>query len=266
MSDAMKYSAGIDVGSAFVKAVVLKGDKILSSLVFPVHGVGASTGQEVLDKALAEAGISFSSLAYVASTGFGEYTLPFAHRPVSPLLAGAYGAFFLAPSARKVIDFGMQQSSVIKLDDLGIITDSIISEKCASGSGWLLVVVARILATRVDQLGPLSLKADNPVALSSDCAVFAETEVISRISEGCSSENIVAGVHRMLAMRIKGLVHRLSSTPDCLLIGGGSKNEGFLKSLREVLGCEIKTTQFPQFESAIGAALYWRDRDGKQVK
>ena len=153
----------------------------------------------------------------------------------------------------------MQQSSVIKLDDRGNIMASAISEKCASGSGWLLRILARILGIGIDELGPLSLNSRNPITLTSDCAVFAETEVISRISEGSSREDIVAGVHRMLALRVKSLVDRLALTTDCVLIGGGTRDGGLLKSMAEALGTEIKVSHQPQFESAIGAALYWHD-------
>ena len=113
---------------------------------------------------------------------------------------------------------------------------SAISEKCASGSGWLLRILARILGIGIDELGPLSLNSRNPITLTSDCAVFAETEVISRISEGSSREDIVAGVHRMLALRVKSLVDRLALTTDCVLIGGGTRDGGLLKSMAEALG------------------------------
>lgn len=259
MPDSIEYSAGIDLGSAFVKAVVLKGKQVLSSHVSPMQGTFESIAAEALDRALARADVSFNSLAWVASTGYGKYNLPFAHRPVNPLSAGACGAYFLLPAARTVIDFGMQQSSVIRLDDRGHIIDNMISEKCASGSGWLLRVTARILGIRMDELGGLSLNSGHPVTLTSDCPVFAETEMISRISGGSSREDIVAGVHRMLALRVKSLVDRLILKQDCVLIGGGAKDSGLVKSMAEVLGEEVKVSSHPQCESAIGAALYWQN-------
>ncbi|MBN2568822.1 MAG: hypothetical protein JXB42_05285 [Deltaproteobacteria bacterium] len=259
MTDIDGYSAGIDLGSAFVKAVVFKGKQIVSTHVAPMQGIFTTIAEEALNAALAKADILFESLEWVASTGYGEYNLSFSHKAVNPLTAGACGAYYLLPTARTVIDFGINQSSVLRLDDQGNIIDNIISEKCASGSGWLLSVIARILGVGIEKLGGLSLGSDNPVTLTSDCAVFAETEVISRISEGNSREDIVAGVHRILADRIKSLVDRVGLTQDCVLIGGGARDAGLLKRLDEILDCEIKVIDKPQFESAIGAVIYWQD-------
>ena len=258
----MIYSAGIDMGSGFVKAAVLKGRHVVSSHVGPMHGTFSAIAEEVLQEALIKADVPFASLDWIASTGYGEYDLPFTHRAVNPLSAGARGAYFLWPMARTVIDFGMQQCSVLSLDDRGNVTNSVISEICASGSGWLLKVVARILGVSLDGLGQLSLNSSSPVTLTSDCAVFAETEVISRISEGNSREDIVAGVYRDLAFRVKGLVDRLTLRKDCVVIGGGARDVGLLKNMAEALDAEIKVTDRPQCESAIGAALYLQDKSG----
>lgn len=258
MADDTGYSAGIDLGTGFAKAAVLHGRDVVSSHVSPMHGTFSAIAEEVLRDALTKADVMFSSLDYIASTGYGEYELPFAHRSVNPLSAGAYGAHSLWPGARTVIDFGMQQSSVMNLDDEGNVVNSVISETCASGSGWILKVIARILGVGIGELGILSLNAVSPVTLTSDCAVFAETEVISRISEGSSREDIVAGVHRDLALRVKGLVDRLGLKKDCVVIGGGSQDVGLMKNISETLGSGVKVTVYPQCESAIGAALFLR--------
>ncbi len=258
MTETSGYSAGIDLGAAYIKAVVFKGKQIVSAHVSPMQGTFADIAEKVLGIAAEKAGISPGSIDWVASTGYGEYSLPFSCRAVNPLSAGAYGAHYLLPTVRTVIDFGIHQSSVIKLNDQGVVVDNVISEKCATGSGWLLKILARILGVGIEELGSLSLNSDNPVALTSDCAVFAETEIISRISEGRPREDIVAGVHKMLADRVKDLVDRVSLAMDCVLIGGGAKDVGLVKKLSESIGCEVRVTEKPQFESAIGAVMYCR--------
>lgn len=252
------YYAGIDLGSCFVKAVLMNEKTVVSSHISPMIGRHESIAEEVLKEVLAKVGLSVEALDWVTITGYGKYNLPFPHRKVSPLSANAKGINFLFPQVRTVIDMGMQQSSVVRLNAQGDVLDNVITEKCAAGSGWLLKVVARVMGINLEDLGPLSLNARKVVDITTDCAVFAETEVISRISEGTPKEDILAGVHKALALTISSLVQRVGLEEECALIGGGGKNIGFVKRLVETLGVDIKIPEEPQFTTACGAILFHR--------
>jgi len=252
------YCAGIDLGSCFVKAVLMKGKAVIDSHISPMIGRYESIAEEVLKEVLAKTGLSIEALDWVTITGYGKHNLPFPHRKVSPLSANAKGINFLFPKVRTVIDMGMQQSSVVRLDAEGDALDNVVTEKCAAGSGWLLKVVARVMGVNMEDLGPLSLNAQRIVDITTDCAVFAETEVISRISEGIPKEDILAGVHKALALTISSLVQRVGLEEECALIGGGGKDIGFVKRLVETLGVDIRIPEEPQLTTACGAILFHR--------
>jgi predicted CoA-substrate-specific enzyme activase len=129
------------------------------------------------------------------------------------------------------------------------------SEKCATGSGRFIQVISRILQVPLDEIGPLSLQSENPVEFSTNCAVFAESETISRIAEGEKPADILAGVHRAMAVKVAMLVKRLKVEPDVALTGGGGQNEGLVRAVSEALKMKVLVPPQPRLTAAIGAAL-----------
>jgi predicted CoA-substrate-specific enzyme activase len=254
----MSYFAGIDLGSGFVKAVIMEDKAVIAFHVSPMGGSFQTAAEEVMREVLKKVGLSFADFDWTATTGYGSNSLSFPHRKVSPLSANAKGINFFFPGVRTAIDVGTQQSSVVKLDSQGNMIDHVMSERCAAGSGWLLKVVARVLQINLEDLGPLSLKAEKAIDFTTDCAVFAETEVVSRISEGTSKEDILGGVHKAMALKITSLVERIGLEEECALIGGGAKDIGLVKSLAESLGVEIKVPDEPQLVAALGAILFFQ--------
>ena len=251
-----EYFAGVDLGSEFIKAVVMKGKAVIGSHISSVVGSYETLAEETLGEALLKGNVSAESLGKIVTTGYGRHGFPVPHLKVSPLSANAKGIHCMLSNVRTVIDMGMQQSSVVRLNDQGDAVDNVVTEKCAAGSGWLLKVVARIMGIGLEEIGPLSLRAQEIVNITTDCAVFAETEVISRISEGIPKEDILAGVHRALALMIRSQVERIGLEEECALIGGGAKDIGLVKSLSEILDVNVKVPEEPQLTSAIGAVLF----------
>jgi (R)-2-hydroxyacyl-CoA dehydratese activating ATPase len=255
------YFAGIDMGSGFIKAVIMNNKIVMASQILPISGDFETLAIKALSSALSQAGMANENLQWIAVTGYGKRNLSFVHRSVSPLSAGAGGAHYFFPLAKTVIDVGVQQSSVVKLDNEGNLVDSLVSEKCAAGSGWFLKVVARVLGLSMEDFAKYSLRAKNPVTITTDCAVFAETEVISRVAEGNAKEDIIAGVHQALAVNVKHLVERIGITQECVLIGGTGKDLGFIHKLNKELGLEVKVPEEPQMAAAIGAILIAKARN-----
>jgi len=144
---------------------------------------------------------------------------------------------------------------VIRINKEGQVTNFVVSEKCAAGSGRFLEIIANVLRIDLKNVGPLSLKSTNPVTFTTGCAVFGESEAISRVSEGISKEDILAGVHKALADKLSTLVDRVGLEEQCAISGGGGLNVGLIHSLEEKLGIQLLVPSQPQFITALGAAI-----------
>lgn len=254
MMDSPKYYAGVDIGSAFIKAVLVNHKQIMVSRIVASGGNYKETARKVLDEALSEAGVSFEELSGIVVTGIGAESAPFMARQVSDVSCQAVGCRFLFPSARMVIDIGGQFTKVAKLTPKGKITNFLMSEKCATGSGRFLQVIARILRINIEDIGPLSMKSQTPVEFSTNCAVFAESETVSRIAEGAKMEDILAGVHRAMAAKVAMLVKGLQMEPDVVLTGGGGEDAGLVLAVSEALRVKVLVPEQPRLTAAIGAA------------
>ena len=254
------YFAGIDIGSAFSKAVVVAGSELVSYYIIPSGGNYKLAADEVAGRALSEAKLSFNDIAYVVATGYGAANVAFSNQVATDIACQSRGVYNLFPSARTVIDIGGQFSRVFKVGEGGRATAFVLSEKCAGGSGRFLQVIARVLQIDLKEIGQLSLKSKNKLAFNTGCAVFAESEAISRIAEGASKEDILAGVHQALAAKVQNLVERVGLEPDCALIGGGAKDIGLVRSIEEGLGLSLLVPEEPQIVAALGAALIAKEK------
>ena len=251
----MVYVAGIDIGSAFSKAVVMAKNEIISYHVMPSGGNYKLAASEVAGKSLAKAKLSFKDIDYTVATGYGAANVSFANQAATDISCLARGVYYLFPSARTAIDIGGQFTKVFKLDDRGKATAFLMSEKCAAGSGRFLQVIAKVLQIDLKDIGELSLKSKHSVDFNTGCAVFAESEAVSRIAEGVAKEDILAGLHRTLAAKVQTMVERMGIEPDCALVGGGAKDIGLVKSIEERLACRLLVPEEPQIVAALGAAL-----------
>ncbi len=251
----MSYFIGVDVGSSYSKAVILSGKELVSFHIIPSGGNYALAADNVIAKALKKAELSPEDITGAVATGYGSSSVSINNRTATDISCHGRGIFRLFPSARTVIDIGGQFSRAIRLDDRGRNVAFLMSEKCAGGSGRFLQVIAHVLRLDLDEVGPLSLKSKDKVNFNTGCAVFAETEAISRIAEGAAVEDILAGVHSALASRIQSLVSRLGMQPDVALTGGGAKDIGLVRSIEQTLDTATLVPEEPQISAALGAAL-----------
>ena len=246
--------AGIDIGSAFSKAVVMAGNKIVAYHVKPSGGNYRLTAEQVMEEALTKAKLILEDVDYTVATGYGAANVSISQETVSDISCLAKGVYYLFPTARTAIDIGGQFTRVFKLDNRGRATAFLLSEKCAAGSGRFLQVIARVLQIDLKDIGKLSLQSKKKVEFNTGCAVFAESEAVSRIAEGAAKEDILAGLHRALAAKVQTMMERLGIEPDCALVGGGAKDIGLVKSIEESLACSLLVPEEPQIVAALGAA------------
>ena len=261
----MIYVAGVDIGSAFSKAVVMARSEIISYDVMPSGGDYKLIAEQVAGEALAKAKLSFKDLSFTVATGYGASNVPFSSQVTSDISCQGRGVFYLFPSARTVIDIGGQFTKVFKVDDRGKPTAFLLSEKCAAGSGRFLQIIAKVLQVDLKDIGELSLRSKTKVDFNTGCAVFAESEAISRIAEGALKEDILAGLHRTLAAKIQTMVERVGIEPDCAVVGGGAKDIGLVRSIEKSLACRLLVPEEPQIVAALGAALIAEEK-AAQIK
>ncbi len=250
------YTLGIDVGSASSKAVILKDGKDVVAAEVVQVGTGSSGPQRALDMAFEASGLKKEDISYTVATGYGRFNFPDADKQISEISCHAKGIYFLVPTARTIIDIGGQDAKAIRLDDKGGIKQFFMNDKCAAGTGRFLEVMARVLETTLDEMAELDEQATDTAPISSTCTVFAESEVISQLSNGVSRNNIIKGVHLSVASRACGLAYRGGLEKDVVMTGGVAKNAGVVRAVAGVLKTDVIVAPNPQTTGALGAALY----------
>lgn len=249
------HFAGIDIGSTMTKVVVLdKARNLLSFIKGPTGPEHRQLANEVMRQALEEAGLQIDDVSYVVATGYGRLNVPFADRQITELSCHARGVSSLFPDVRTAIDIGGQDTKCLKIHS-GRLTDFVMNDKCAAGTGRFLEVTAAALGIMMEDMGDLSLKATKRIQISNLCTIFAQQEVVALLSRGEELENIVAGLHDALGRRTAALARRLGIEPDLVLTGGVAKNIGMVEAMKESLGCEILVPEEPLLTGALGAAI-----------
>jgi len=247
--------AGVDIGADSSKAVIVANGKLLSRHIIPSGGNYKLAADLALDAALQKAELSRGALAGIVATGGGAGNVTCANRTSSDIVCQGRGVSRLHPSVRTIIDVGDLSSKVSRIDQSGKTSAFLLSGKCAGGSARILQVIARVLQLKIEDIGPLSLTSQNPVQFNTQCAVFAETEAVSRIAEGLPKEDLLAGIHLALAAQLYTLAERIGIEQDCALIGGGAKDIGLVKAMQETAGHEFIVPLEPQIMAAYGAAI-----------
>jgi len=254
------FFAGIDIGSTMSKAVVINSDGVmLAYVVGPTGAEHRRRANRVMEDVLVKAGITLDQVAYIISTGYGRVNVPFADKQVTELTCHARGVGALFPDVKTAIDIGGQDAKVLKIKN-GRLTDFLTNDKCAAGTGRFLEVAAETLGLSLDEMAHISLQTDTPVSINSLCTIFAQQEIISRLSEGEPLADILAGVYIAVTTRVVKLAHQLKIDPPVVFTGGVAKNAGMVKAMEKVLGMPVLVPGEPLITGALGAAILARDQ------
>ena len=251
---------GIDIGSAYSKGVIMLDDEIGGSYVVPSGGNYELTADRVNKELLSRADQSSKRIVYTIATGYGARSATFADEVVTDISCHSKGIFYLSPSVRTVVDVGDLFSKAFRIDERGNSLNFLLSGKCAGGSARVLQVIAKVLQIRLEDIGELSLKSQKRVDFNTGCAVFAETEAVSRVAEGVAKEDLLAGIHRALAAQLHSLAERVGIERDFALVGGGARDIGLVKAVEEITGFDIVVPPEPHLTAALGAAVIARER------
>lgn len=248
-------SVGIDAGSATTKAVLVNGDKNIIHTIRPTGFDFMSAAEIAYKDVLAHAGIDKKDVEHVYSTGYGRNSIKFADKTISEITAHATGVYHLYPNVNGIIDIGGQDSKVISVNG-GKVTDFLMNDKCAAGTGKFLEYTARALEVPIEELGDLALASKTPAGITSMCTVFAESEVISLRARGFTKEDIAAGLIESIARRVAVMARQLGLKQNVAFVGGVAKNAGIKAALEKELGISLYVPPEPQITGALGAALY----------
>lgn len=250
------YTMGLDIGSTASKGVILKDGKEIVATSVVASGTGTSGPEKVRIELMEKSSIKIEDIEKIVVTGYGRMNYKDADKQISELSCHAKGTNFLVEGVRTIIDIGGQDAKALVLDQSGILQNFVMNDKCAAGTGRFLDVMAKVLETEVSQLGKLSSKSTKEVSISSTCTVFAESEVISHLSAGEATEDIVAGIHNSIAKRVSSLAKRAGIKDKVVMVGGVARNEGVVEAMRNAIGMDIIVPENAQLTGALGAAIY----------
>ncbi len=251
----MSFYAGIDIGAQSVKGVLFDGDRILGSSVLVTEKESDMAAREVYTGLLEKVNLKESDVERVYATGWGAHEVSFSDGKSSEQVCAARGAKFLVPGARTVLDMGAEGCRAMKLDPNGMLEEFTNNSKCASGTGSFIELGAVYLKVGIEDMGPLSLAADGVADVSSTCAVFAESVIISNIHKGESIERIAAGIHQSAATRVSELLGRIGIVKDVVFIGGPALNQGLVNILEKMNHVPLVIPDNPRIVVALGAAI-----------
>ena len=259
--------AGCDIGSLTAKAVILKDGNLIADAVIRVKTNPARSATDVMRMAMDKAGLTPEDIDRVVGTGYGREQIPFVDSVESEISCHARAAFRVMPSVRMVIDIGGQDAKATRLDDNGNVARYIYNDKCASGTGRFLEVMADALEVPLEEMGAMGARSTEKLSISNQCVIFAETEVVSLVNEGKEIADIVNALHHALAGRVASLAKSIEVREDVIMTGGVAKNSGVFSALSAAIGIPMKhlIDVDPQLMGALGAALY-AEEGAKKLK
>lgn len=253
-------TAGIDMGAKFIKVLIYKDGAVVARTQELAGFEPLTAAEKAFTAALAQAGIAEGDLQNVLATGAGRKNAPRAQDSVTEVTAAAKGATHLHPQVRTVIDVGAEEGRAVKCTENGKVADFAINEKCAAGAGSFTETVARALEVPLEEFGRLSLQSSEAIPMNAQCAVFAESEVVSLVHAKTPKSDIARAVHDAIASRIISMVRRVGVNDNVALIGGVSHNPGFVDALSRGLETEVIVPEHSEYVGALGAALIAGER------
>ncbi len=263
------YTMGIDVGGSYVKTVLMRYNKesgqhqLVDKQTEKIRKRNPKdVAHDSIEMILERNNLNYDKdIAYLASTGEGEMVERKTGHFYS-MTTHARGGVFFHPGSKTVVDMGGLYVRAIKIDERGKVLDYKMTGQCASGSGQFIENISRYLGLAVEEVGDISMQADNPEVPSGICAVLAETDVINMVSKGASTPNIIKGINISIAQRVVKLLSSLKAESPIMLVGGMGMNKGMIQAIEEVASenkkSKLEFVSHPDaiFSGAIGAALW----------
>ena len=251
-------TAGVDIGSTSTQAVLMADKKLLSYASIRTGSNSRDSAVNAMNRVLELTGIKREEIAFTVGTGYGRVNVPFADKTVTEITCHARGANFIyGPSVRTILDMGGQDCKAIHCDEKGKVRSFMMNDKCAAGTGRGMEVIADLLGVPIEEIGERSFQADQiPKPITSQCVVFAKTEVGHLMREGWTKEQVLAAYCQAMADRVARLLERSGMEQDFAITGGIAKNVGVVRRVEKLLGVTaLKGDYDSQIAGALGGAL-----------
>lgn len=260
----MKYFGGCDSGSTYTKCVIIdENGKMVANVTLRSRINAVLSAQDSLDQAISQVPElkEAKDLAYLVGTGYGRNKVPFADENISEISCHAMGVHVTDPSVKAIIDIGGQDVKGIAVDKDGTVLNFAMNDKCAAGTGRFFEAMARAFEMDLSEFSKLALGAKSVIPITSQCTVFAESEVISLVGEGKPMDEIAAGIELSVAKRCFVMAKKAGATDHIALTGGCAKNDGLKAAIEKVLNLKVVELSIdPQLMGALGAAEYARQK------
>jgi len=258
--DAQYITVGIDVGSVSTQAVIMADGKVFAYGNMRTGSDSPDSASNALKFALDVTDMPEDCMDYCVGTGYGRVNVPFADRSITEIACHARGANFIYGSqVRTVLDVGGQDIKTILCDEKGKVTNFLMNDKCAAGTGRGMEVFADLLGVSINEVGDRSFEfqGDEPEAVSSTCVVYAKSEATGLLRKGWSKEKVLAAYCKAMAERIYALVEKMGVKPEFAVTGGMAKNRGVMDRLMPLIKMDRMQTEWDtQIAGAVGAALF----------
>ena len=257
--DAKIITAGIDVGSVSSQAVICVDGELYGFNSMRTGNNSPDSATNAINGVLEKSGMKLENVTYVIGTGYGRVNVPFAHKAITEIACHARGANYMGGNTiRTILDMGGQDCKAIHCDEKGKVTNFLMNDKCAAGTGRGMEVIADLMQIPIAELGPRSFDVDEePEAVSSTCVVFAKSEALGLLKAGYSKNKVIAAYCQAMAERVVSLIERIGVENDFFITGGIAKNPGVVKRIEKLLGTKaVETKVDSQIAGALGAALF----------
>lgn len=255
---------GIDIGSNTSKAVLLRGDQIISTALISGLSNPSDSAEKVFSTVCEARDLKRHDISCVCATGYGRYEIKIADINKSEISCHGAGAFFSNNTVRTIIDIGGQDCKIICVDEKGFVDDFVMNDKCAAGTGRSLEIMAQTLGLSISEFGYIAIKSSKSIPVSNKCSIFMELDVMQHLLNGEKPGHIARGITNSTARRIAQLAGRLSLRNNICISGGVSKNPAVCKDIQDILKLRLtKLNHDPQLMGAIGAAIFAKNQESK---
>ena len=252
-------TCGIDVGSVSSQAVLVVDGELYGFNSMRTGNNSPDSATNALQGVMDKCGMQLSDIHYVVGTGYGRVNVPFAHKAITEIACHARGANYMGGnSVRTILDMGGQDCKAIHCDEKGKVTNFLMNDKCAAGTGRGMEVISDLMQIPIAELGPRSFDIDvEPEAVSSVCVVFAKSEALGLLKAGYTKNKVIAAYCQAMAERVVSLLERIGVEEGFFITGGIAKNPGVVKRIEKLLGIKAMETKVDsQIAGALGAALF----------
>lgn len=267
--DAKIITCGIDVGSVSSQAVIVCDGELYGYNSMRTGNNSPDSAKNALQGIMDKIGMKLEDINYVVGTGYGRVNVPFAHKAITEIACHARGANYMGGSkVRTILDMGGQDCKAIHCDEKGKVTNFLMNDKCAAGTGRGMEVISDLMQIPIAELGPRSFEVDEePEAVSSICVVFAKSEALALLKAGYTKNKVIAAYCQAMAERVVSLLERIGVEEGFFITGGIAKNPGVVKRIEKLLGIKAVDTKIDsQIAGALGAALFGYTLMQKQAK